>query len=53
MLTSSSQATVQRFVDAYQALLQGIKTSPSASLPGFEPEPVNCVSLSALRSLLD
>jgi hypothetical protein len=40
---------VQRFTSAYEALLQRIAADPTASLPGFEPEPVNCISLSALR----
>ena len=40
---------MQRFTSAYEALLQRIAADPTASLPGFEPEPVNCMSLSALR----
>lgn len=40
---------MQRFTGAYEALLQRIAADPTASLPGFEPEPVNCISLSALR----
>jgi hypothetical protein len=43
---------VQRFTTSYEALLQRIAANPTASLPGFEPEPVNCISLSALRYVM-
>lgn len=44
-----SQAAAQRFVDAYEALLQRVAAEPTASLPGFEGQPFNCISLSVLR----
>ena len=46
------QEAAQRFVDNYEALLRRIAADPAASLPGFEPHPVNCISLSALRCVL-
>lgn len=43
------QAAADRFVAEYEQVLQGVEAHPTRSLPGFEPDTVNCVSLAAVR----
>jgi len=43
------QAAAGRFVAEYEHVLQGVEANPTRSLPGFEPDTVNCVSLAAVR----
>lgn len=49
MLLAFCQAAAQRFADNFEALLQRVAANPTAPLPGFSGEPVNCISLSAMR----
>lgn len=46
------QAAAGRFVAEYEHVLQGVEANPTRSLPGFEPDTVNCVSLAAVRQAL-
>lgn len=43
------QEKADKFLETYEAVLQGITADPTKPLPGFEPETVNCISLSAMR----
>eukprot|EP00208_Stichococcus_sp_RCC1054_P004226 CAMPEP_0206138814 /NCGR_PEP_ID=MMETSP1473-20131121/3709_1 /ASSEMBLY_ACC=CAM_ASM_001109 /TAXON_ID=1461547 /ORGANISM="Stichococcus sp, Strain RCC1054" /LENGTH=413 /DNA_ID=CAMNT_0053532341 /DNA_START=158 /DNA_END=1399 /DNA_ORIENTATION=- len=43
------QEKADAFLETYEAVLQGITANPTKPLPGFEPETVNCISLSAMR----
>lgn len=43
------KAAADRFLNNYEQILQGITANPTKPLPGFEPETVNCISLSAMR----
>ncbi len=43
------QAAADRFFENYEKVLQDITAHPEKPLPGFAPDTVNCVSLSAMR----
>lgn len=45
----TAQAAADRFFENYEEVLRGIEARPEEPLPGFAPDTVNCVSLSAMR----
>mmetsp|Transcript_17513 Transcript_17513/g.52560 ORF Transcript_17513/g.52560 Transcript_17513/m.52560 type:complete len:402 (+) Transcript_17513:247-1452(+) len=46
---SERQAAADRFFENYEKVLKDIEAHPEKPLPGFAPDTVNCVSLSAMR----